>query len=118
MKKGLTLLEIIISVLILSLLMLGLANIFISGKRYLLHARARMAGGELGRHFIDPLQMDVRQDTWDSPGNNLTVIQPPFIVQTQTLNSITYNSTYNITNITGTDLRRVVVNINWNEPAP
>ncbi len=41
--------------------MLGLTNLFVSGKRYILHSRARMTGGEIGRLFLDPLNMAVHQ---------------------------------------------------------
>jgi Tfp pilus assembly protein PilW len=68
-KKGLTLLEIVMATLILSLVVTGLANLFITSKRYLLHARSRMTGGELGRYFLDPLQGYVRQDQWPSGPN-------------------------------------------------
>ena len=69
--------EIIISALILALVMAGMVNIFISGKRYVMHSRARMTGGEIGKLFIDPLQIYIRQtptnntslDGWDNGSN-------------------------------------------------
>ena len=78
-KKGLSLVEILVSLVIMGLVMVGLVNIFISGKRWTLHSRSRITAGELGRYFLDPLQMDVRQDTWDQspvdpPPNNLLTI--------------------------------------------
>ena len=33
---------------------------------------SRMAGGELGRQFLNPLQMDIRQDQWNAGNNCLT----------------------------------------------
>ena len=65
-RKGLTLLEIIVATAILALVIAGLANIFIAGKRYILHSRTKMTGGELGRYFLDEMQMQVREDTWSS----------------------------------------------------
>ncbi|MFZ2603678.1 MAG: prepilin-type N-terminal cleavage/methylation domain-containing protein, partial [Candidatus Omnitrophota bacterium] len=53
-KKGFTLLEIVISSIILAITSVGLAGICISGKKYIAHARARMAGGELGELFLNP----------------------------------------------------------------
>jgi hypothetical protein len=114
-KKALTLLEIIVSIIILSVTMIGLANIFISGKRHILHVRARMGGGELGKFFLDPLQAEVREDTWDTAGNNLTLgSHPP---ATQPVNNIIYTSNYTVSGIGGS-LRRVVANITWNEIQP
>jgi type II secretory pathway pseudopilin PulG len=78
-KKALTLLEILISVIILAVTVSGLAGIFLTGKRYVLHSRLRMSGGEFGKVFIDPLQAYVREaqtaagadDAWDQPNNAL-----------------------------------------------
>jgi Tfp pilus assembly protein PilV len=63
-KKALTLFEILVSVIILALVITGLANVFVAGKRYIRHSRMRMGGGEIGKQFLDPLQSYVRQDTW------------------------------------------------------
>ena len=65
-KKGLSLLEILVASLILALVLAGLLNIFVAGKRWVLHNRLRMTGGELGKFFLDPLQNEVRQDTWST----------------------------------------------------
>jgi len=65
-KKGLTLLEIIISIIIFSLVVLGLTNVFVAGKRYIQHNRLRMGGGELGKYFFDPVQNTVREDIWST----------------------------------------------------
>lgn len=113
-KKGLTLIEILISTLILSLVMTGLANIFLAGKRHVLHSRSRMAGGELGRYFLDRLQMDVRQDQW---GDNC-LSGGAGCPAAQTINNIQYNPAYNISDVSGTTLRKVKVNITWDEPPP
>lgn len=72
-KKGLSLLEILISMFILSLVVMGLANIFVSAKRNILHTRYAMVGAELTKQFLEPLHKDVRQDTWtiNCLGNNV-----------------------------------------------
>lgn len=127
-KRGLTLIEILISFIILALVIGGLANLFISGKNWILHSRSRMGGGELGKLFLDPLQMAVRQDTWTNPVNPLwpgvrfcdedfgTPDQPNCPpVANRTLNNILYDAQYNITAF-GAGLRRVVIRINWTEP--
>lgn len=134
--------EILVSTLIISLTLIGLANIFVAGKRYILHTRSRMAGGELGKYFLDPLQMSIRQnpstptaqDGWDQPENGL------FLTPTngrycdsnlttpdqtncpspaeRTLHGIPYDARYDITPVTDTDLRRVKLTINWDETTP
>jgi len=136
-KKGLTLLEIVISTSILAVTVVGLASIFVTGKRYILHSRSRMAGGELGKLFLEPLQLGVRQDTWadatnplaetpstspkycdDDPSHTQHPNCPP--AASRTIDNITYTATYNISRTTpvGTNLNRVKVDVNWNEPAP
>ncbi len=138
-NKALTLAEIIISTVILSIVMLGLTNLFVSSKRYIALARARMTGGELGRVFIDPLQMYVRQDTWDDAGNALydggagvitycdsdpstdeNAVCSSMAVSERTFDRREYIANYNITSndFSGnTDtMRKVRTTINWNEP--
>jgi len=113
-EKGLSLLEIIVSAVIMSLLVVGLANLFLAGKRQILHSRARMTGGELGKYFLDPLQMDVRQDLW---GNNCLSagIGCP---GAQVVEGLSYAPNYNITSNSPIGrVNRVRVNITWNEPS-
>ena len=115
-KKGLTLLEILISTLIFALVMTGLVNLFVAAKRLTLHARSRMQAAELGKLFLDPLQMQVREDLWATNclGTNNCASMPA----SEPLNNITYNATYDITDVSGTTLRRAKVNINWDETPP
>lgn len=109
--------EIIVATLIFSLVMTGLVNLFITGKRYILHSRSRMTGAEVGRYFLDPLQMNVRQDTWgNATSNNLT--PSTYLGVNQTLDAINYTSNYTISNVTNTTLRKAKVQINWTEPSP
>jgi Tfp pilus assembly protein PilV len=114
---GFTLMEVLVSAVLIAIVLVGLANLFVVGKRYILHNRSRMTGGELGRVFLDPLQMHVRQDTWGTANNclsNKTNCPTP-----QTLDNITYTPDYNdITDVAGTNLRRVRLIISWTEPAP
>jgi hypothetical protein len=65
-RKSLSLLEILIAGIILTLVLVGLLNTFLAGKRWVLHNRLRMTGGELGKYFLDPLQNQVRWDTWNA----------------------------------------------------
>ena len=128
---GVSLVEIIISMLILSLIMGGLANLFISTKRLTLHARSRMVGGELSRYFLNHLQLQVRQDTWNDSTNfltqgeykssddipcsgystysNVTWLDEP------NLDGITYYPAQRVSVIDG--LRKVRLTICWEEPS-
>ncbi len=117
-KKAVTLLEVLIAILILAITMANLVNLFVSGKRYILHARSRMNAAESGRSFLDSLQMDVRQDLWNNncvstDGVNISCNTTP-----QSINDINYTPTYTKSPVAGTELRRVVTSISWTENLP
>lgn len=114
-KKGLTLIEILVSAIILALVLTGLVNIFVAGKRYILHTRSRMTAAELSGFFLDPLQMQVRQDTWTAATNCLGTGNCP--AETWTID-IPYTVAYQWTIVPGTDLRKVIANITWTELSP
>jgi len=117
LKKGLTLLEILVSCVLLALVLAGLANVFVVGKRYTLHTRSRIQGAELGRLFIDPLQMQARQDQW---GNNCLGAGINCSAQVWTIGAITYTANFTWTSvvpgIAGNTMRKVTTRITWSEP--
>ena len=129
-KKALTLMEIIVSMTILTVVMAGLLNFFVSAKKHTAYSRSRVSAAELGRYFLDPLQMQVRQDQWGTPypsysaGSNCLWSSPTSgCPGSQTINNITFIPTYCIDGcndptthtIPGTTLRRVKVVISWSE---
>ena len=114
-NKGLSLIEIMVSLILLSSVMAGIAGIFFAGKRHVMHARDRMAGGELGKSFLDPMQMQVRQDTWDSVGNSLTPNTTPVTSTAVKVDTVDYTPQYDVKAVTSKDLRKVKVKINWTE---
>jgi hypothetical protein len=84
----------------------------------------------LERVFLDPLQMHVRADTWDTGANALTIgtrycdgsgnpqqpggVCPPASVRN--LDGIIYSARYDINEgIIDPTMRRVVVTLNWVE---
>lgn len=115
-KKGFTIIEIIVSVVLIALMSVGVVGIFVASKRLVLHSRSRASGVELGKVFLEPLQMQVRQDQWGT--NCLGAYNcPPANV---TLDTINYTGSYTVTDgvVAGSDLRRVIVTINWTDPTP
>jgi Tfp pilus assembly protein PilV len=113
-SAGISLLEVLVSMVLLALIMLGLASVYVAGRGYMVHNRARTSAGELATVFLEPLQNFVRQSDWDNSGsNNLSVNT---YSNATTVNGILYNSSFVMTNDpAGTTLRRVKVNITWNE---
>ncbi|MGA2775880.1 MAG: prepilin-type N-terminal cleavage/methylation domain-containing protein [Candidatus Omnitrophota bacterium] len=115
-QNALTLMEILVSLVILALVFLGLLNLFISGRKYLRHSQSIMAGSELGKVFLDPLQMQVREDTWDKgmAVNTLTVGNYLPVSYPDPINGITYTATTVVTAVND-GLRRVQTKISWEE---
>lgn len=117
-RKGFSVFEILISMIILSVAITGMVTLYISSKKFLLHGRSTFAGTELGKNFLVPLQLDVRQDQWgtncvstdgtDTGGCNTV---------SQVIGGITYQPSYTKSLVGATtSLRRVTLNLTWAEP--
>jgi prepilin-type N-terminal cleavage/methylation domain-containing protein len=136
-KKGLTLIEILVSLVILLLVVASLASVFVSGKMQIAHIRSRLTGTELGKYFLDPFQMYVRQgatsptanDGWDQAYNQLYIPVGQDSYSRPDPNGLTVGGVtfkpidYTISRVkdasnNDTGLRRVVVKINWTESPP
>lgn len=127
-KEGLSLTEILVGLVILSLIALGVLGIFRASKMHILHAKSRIQAANLGRLFLDYLSNDVRQDTWDASTNSLSVgnrfcdssanPQQPGCPAINERNFIyppvTYNALYEVDNV-NENLRRVRLTISWQE---
>lgn len=137
--------EILISMLTFALITAGLANVFLATRGLGLHTRSRMTVGELGRYYLERLQMHVREDTWGNPPNHPT--DPNLLTvgdyrsanfpdqigddnysgytivydseeagfEEPTLNNITYYPAYSVESVNG--LRKVKLIIYWQEPS-
>jgi prepilin-type N-terminal cleavage/methylation domain-containing protein len=119
LRLGLSLIEIIVAMVIMSLVMLGFINLFIRSKGFIIHSRSLMTGGELGRYFLDPLQMEVRQDTWNTAANNLR--PRTYDGNNMTISGITYTPNYTVSNTTvcsSSIIRKVKLVLRWNETSP
>jgi prepilin-type N-terminal cleavage/methylation domain-containing protein len=119
-KKAFTMVELLVSITILSLVMLSITNIFLSGRKSLLHSRERLTAANFGRMFVDPLQYEVRQDAIDFGLPNClysggTLNCPTTATIDPLLNRVTFTPTYTITPVTGYPLYRVKVRINWTD---
>jgi prepilin-type N-terminal cleavage/methylation domain-containing protein len=118
-KKGFSLVEVMVAAVLFSLLMLGMFSVFVSASKHITHARERMTSSQLGEFFIDPLQIYVRQDTWDS--NGLSLGSSAGV--TQNINNRNFTEVHAVADgttdsaLAGTDLRRVTSTISWIEPS-
>ncbi len=114
-QSGYSLVEVMVSAAIFSLVIVGLMNTFIAGNKHIIHTRERMASAELGKLFLDPLQANVRQDTWGA-GNQLAV-DGTYAGTSQTTNNRTFTETHTVSAVPVTNLRRVTSTISWTEPS-
>ena len=135
---GFTLVEIIVATIILSLVILGMLSIFLAGNKHVIHTRERMTSAELGKLFVDPLQMDVNWSTWNSgaAGNALalgTTYCDGIVGHTQNkncppaaqrrVNDRPFTATYvtslvaDNTGDANDNLRRVTTRVSWTEPS-
>jgi len=130
-NRSTTLFEVIVATVIFSLVMAGMVGVFVAGKRHIFHSRERMTGSEMGKLFLDPLQLSVRQDTWNDTGNALTEGTTycdssgtgqnpacPSAGSQRKVNNIDYTAQYDVDAVSGTNLRRVKVHVNWTEFSP
>jgi len=137
-KKGFSLVEIIVATVILSLIILGMLSVFLAGNKHVIHTRERMTSAELGKLFIDPLQMDVSWNIWSlgAAGNALapgTTYCDGVVGHTQNkncppvaqrrVNNRVFSATYVTTAVADSsvdpndNLRRVTSTIAWTEPS-
>lgn len=129
-KEGLSLVEIIVATIILSLIATGLANVFVSVKRFNLNSQLRMVSGELEKFQFSRFSDAVRQDQWDSgakdyqAGNMLrrtsAVTEAPIILSSSPYPERQYTPTYTVEvppsfPAGNTQMRKVKVTLTWTE---
>ena len=113
-EKALTLLETLVSTVILVLIVSGLLSLFVAGKKHITHSRSRMTAAELSRTFVDSLSNQVNQTEWGS--NCLSSGSCNAFNTSLNFSPILYNSSIDTTAVAGTSLRRAIITIKWIEP--
>lgn len=123
-KRAFTLIEILVASVLLASIIFGMTNLFVSGKRYILHISSRMTSGELGKFFLDPLQTQVRQDTWATNclgTANAANCTPPLPTSLGIADGLdrNYAARYDVAGDSPMpNVNRVIIVINWTETAP
>ena len=112
--KAVTLVEVLVSMVLLALVMTGLVNVFGAGNHYALYSRNRMTSSEMGKLFLEPLQLAVRADSWDSGELGLG----SHSCGASSVNTIPYTAQYQVDNVPGVSSRRVTAKVSWTELAP
>lgn len=120
-RIGLTLLEIIVAMLILSLVMYGFVSIFTVSKRFVYHSGSRVVSMEVGKFFFEDANLSVSADVY--PDKNCLYNDSLCQDANYTVNNIPYNVSYvtgavkNASDEDTTTLRKVVINVTWTEPS-
>ncbi|MBU2103345.1 MAG: type II secretion system GspH family protein [Candidatus Omnitrophica bacterium] len=76
-KKSFTLVEVIVSAVILALTFGGLLAAFSGARAYVARAERRLVAANAARAWLNGLYVQVRQDTWDLPANLLQTTTSP-----------------------------------------
>ena len=116
-RKGFTLIEIIIAMLLLAFAATGIFAGFVSSKRYTKLAYHRLQALNLARQTLESLRMEVDARTWDTSANNLSegVYFPGnFTGSDNTEFNVSYNAT-NLTGFGGDGPRQVTITVAWEE---
>lgn len=136
-KKGLSLLEILVSAILLALLILGLANIFVATRRLVFHIGARLTAAEISRRYLDPFYMQVSAANWGvtTPSGNCSrmfvkMFAAPYInPYTESASNTIFTPNYNPDGAGADDIDdvnftvnpgesvicRVALRVNWDE---
>lgn len=113
-KKGLSLFEILVATMLLAIVLLSVANIFVSVLRSVQHDHCVAVASEWIKFFLEPLHMEVNQDmVFPVPLNCLNNNSGCFS-GTVTSNNIPYTVLV-VTSTPVGELRKANVTINWTE---
>jgi len=105
-KKSFGLIEVVVSAVILSAVIVGFFATFVGVRKYINKSNRRIIAANYVRSALSFLYNQVRQDTWDS--SYLKAGNHPFPVS---INAANYSGDYSVTDLGG--YRQVTININY-----
>lgn len=106
--KSTSLVEVVISALILSIVFAGLVAGFVSVRKYIARTQKRLSGVNVSRNQIDDLYTAVNGFTWDTG-----VLSPGTATTSVTTDGITYSRKVTVSDIAGANYRAVTVDIGY-----
>ncbi|MCF7887511.1 MAG: hypothetical protein K9L71_03790 [Candidatus Omnitrophica bacterium] len=117
-KKAVSLVEILVSAVLLSLVVGGLVAAFLSVSSYIRHAKERSTATDLSYSHFKTLHQDVRADSWNtgnlSDGTNQSL--PLTAGEWMNIDGINYegpNTKYEVDDVTSQDYREVEVTVEY-----
>ena len=116
-KKGLTMLEILIAMLILGIIVTGLANVFVASKKLVLHSRNRIFAVEAAKYMLAPLSAGISYSSWGSTNCLLNAAgcdtSPPNVARPS---GIIFYPSWSVIDPGDPAVRKVKLTMSWNEP--
>ena len=120
--SGFTLVEVIVSLLILLVTAAGIFASFVAAQNYVLRSKRRIAAVNFARQKFEELRPYVRQDTWTNSTSGANLLYAPETSSQSYSKPFSFGGTwdgllnYTVTNTVNTALRAVSVTANWTEP--
>lgn len=127
-KRALSLIEILVSIIVLALVVTGLTQVFLSARKFSIHSRSRATAMQLGKFMLDylPVYTNATATGWNATTSAINITAPSRYCggaleqitgcppeANRTIDNTVYTAQYNITD-TG-NVRKVTLNIFWNE---
>jgi len=117
LKKGVTLTEVIIGAIILSITFGGLLATFIAVRKYVKRANKRLIANDLASQKLNDLYRSVKADEWDvaDPGGPYS-LQPAASggISSYTIDNQSYSgNSYLVEDLAPKEYRRVSVTVNY-----
>ncbi|MDP8289932.1 MAG: prepilin-type N-terminal cleavage/methylation domain-containing protein [Candidatus Susulua stagnicola] len=117
MRKGVTLVEVVVSSLILAIAFGGLLSTFVAVRKYITRANKRLIASDLVSQTLNDLYRAVRSDEWDvgAPGGTYPLqTTAPGGINNYTIDGYNYNgNSYSVSSVAGADYRQVDIIIDY-----
>jgi prepilin-type N-terminal cleavage/methylation domain-containing protein len=112
--KGFTLVEIMVSLMILALLASGVFSVMVSMRHLVAHSKKRMGAIEVARRVIEDHRKYIRADTWD---NITSPLNPSGSWSGYDYSYPPYRFRTRVDGVAGSDCRKIAVDVRWDEQA-
>jgi len=116
-RKGVTLVEVVVSSLILAIAFGGLLSTFVAVRKYITRANKRLIASDLVSQTLNDLYRAVRSDEWDvgAPGGTYPLqTTAPGGINNYTIDGYNYNgNSYSVSSVAGADYRQVDIIIDY-----
>ena len=115
MKKGFSLLEVMVGAIILAVMLGGLIATFSFARGYVAHSNRRVVAVNIARNQLNSLYSDVRADEWSDATNPLNPSFPTGAPEAAppALEGVNYTVDYTVTAPGGQDYRIVEMTVSF-----